>query len=395
MAEELYLICPNEAGRGLQKFHFTFDGPQSVGPGYRVRPGRDGQKAPVVQKIMLSHRDGADGILGREVSIGRTLTRRIGQKEYPTCLSRLIGYNPGVSHIPGASNDQPDDTARPNNMAQLDDRAYAVFTYQRGTLADLSGDLPLSPDLFWRIADGLIIALCYLQSAQVVHRRIRPETVRWDGEHVQLADFTHAAAEWDSHPGALGEAPWDAPEQLSGAATADCRDDVYAAALLLARLATGQEFADYADARKAIGHLDLGQRTLLGPACAERRRDRPTALELRRLRRLPDPLNAVQRGHHARESEARARFTRLRAQQERAQAEAAARAARSARPRPAPPPDPGGFRGPPANASFVRQAAWPRTLIAVNPRDAMVIVAVAAVIVVVVLFVFVVVRGIL
>jgi serine/threonine protein kinase len=314
VAEELYLICPNEAGRGLQKFDFTFDGSAFVGPEYRVRQGRDSQQAPVAQKIAHGHGSGGGAHLEREVSIGRTLARRIGAKQYPACISRLIGYNPGISDMSKMSENQA------NSLP------YAVFTYQRGTLADLAGDLPVDPDLFWRIADGLIIALCYLQSAQVVHRRIRLDTVRWDGEHVQLADFTHAVPEWDAHPGAVGEAPWDAPEQRGGAATADCRDDIYAAALLLAWLATGQEFADDAEAREAIRRLDLGQRTLLDAASVERRRDRPSALELRRRRRIPDPLNAVQRGNLARESEARARFARLRAQQQRAQALARFRA---------------------------------------------------------------------
>jgi len=241
---------------------------------------------------------------------------------------------------------------------QANSLPYAVFTYQRGTLADLVGELPVNPDLFWRIADGLIIALCYLQSAQVVHRRIRLDTVRWDGEHVQLADFTHAVPEWDANPGAVGEAPWDAPEQRGGAATADCRDDIYAAALLLAWLATGQEFADDAEAREAIRRMDLGQRTLLDAASAERRRDRPSALELRRLRRLPDPLNAVQRGNLARESEARARFARLRAQQQRAQARAWARAQTA-------PADPAGSRARRAGRmNTARRTAWPSRIVA-------------------------------
>ena len=325
MADELHLIGPNEAGRGAQKFQFTFDGRQWVETDFRMRVGHDSAGMPVVQKIAGAGRE-ASRRLQQEVAIGRTLLRRIGKSEYPMCLSRLIGYNPGITDTSG--------TQAP----------YAVFTYQQGTLADLSGELPLRPELFGQVADGLIVALCYLQAAQIVHRHIRMETVRWDGEHLQLADFGHAVPEWEQRPGAFGAEPWDSPEQRSGAGTADCRDDVYAAALILARLATGQEFASDVEARQAIGRLDMTQLALLGRACAELRRDRPTAHELRRIRRLPDPLNPVLRGHRGRESEARARFAELRRRQEKARqsrAAAAARARARARP-PGPGPAPGG-----------------------------------------------------
>jgi hypothetical protein len=165
------------------------------------------------------------------------------------------------------------------------------------------------------VTDGLIIALCYLQAAQVVHRHLRLDTVHWDGTSVQLADFGHAAAEWDDSPGAVGEAPWDAPEQRADAASADTRDDSYAAALLLARLITGQAFTDDEEAREAIARMDLTQQHLLRDAAVEYRRDRPTAYELRKRRRLPDPLNPVLRANRGHESEARARFAALRQRQ--------------------------------------------------------------------------------
>ena len=329
MADELHLIGPNEAGRGAQKFQFTFDGRQWVETDFRMRVGHDSAGMPVVQKIAHAGRE-ASGGLQQEVAIGRMLLRRIGKNEYPTCLSRLIGYNPGITDNSG--------TQAP----------YAVFTYQQGTLADLSGELPLRPDLFGQVADGLIVALCYLQAAQIVHRHIRMETVRWDGEHLQLADFGHAVPEWEQRPGAFGAEPWDSPQQRSGAGTADCRDDIYAAALILARLATGQEFASDAEARQAIGRLDMTQLALLGKACAEHRRDRPTAHELRRIRRLPDPLNPVLRGNRGRESEARARFAELRRRQEKARQSRAAAAARlRIRARP---PGPGSAPGGPGSA---------------------------------------------
>lgn len=294
--ENLELYVPNELGRGLQRFEFRFDGDQFADSDFRIRYGRDSQETPVAQKVAHGGQ-GAYELLQREVSTGRVLVQRIGKNEYPVCLSRLIGYNPGTAE----------------NLGPLP--PYAVFTYQRQTLADLAGELPLRPELFKAIADGLIIALCYLQAAQVVHRHIRMETVHWDGTTVQLADFGHAAAEWDHAPGAVGEAPWDAPEQRGGAASADCRDDVYAAALLLARLATGQVFADDEEAREAIARLDLTQQHLLQDAAAEYRRDRPAAYELRKRRKLPDPLNPVLRASRGRESEARARFAALRQRQ--------------------------------------------------------------------------------
>ncbi len=288
MPENLELYVPNELARGLQRFEFRFDDDQFAGPAFRIRFGRDSQGTPVAQKIAHGGQD-AYQLLQREVRTGRILVQRIGENEYPICLSRLIGYNPGIAE----------------NLGPLP--PYAVFTYRRKSLTDLADELPLRPELFWPIADGLIMALCYLQAAQVVHRHIRMETVHWDGTTVQLADFAHAAGEWDVSPGAFGEAPWDSPEQRAGAASADCRDDSYAAALLLARLATGQEFADDEEAREAIARMDLTQQYLLRDATAEYRRDRPTAFELRKRRKLPDPLNPVLRASRGREREARAR----------------------------------------------------------------------------------------
>jgi serine/threonine protein kinase len=294
--ENLELYVPGELGRGLQRFEFRFDGDQFAGPDFRIRYGRDSQDTPVAQKIAHGGQRAYELLL-REVSAGRVLIQRIGENQYPVCLSRLIGYNPSAAE----------------NLGPLP--PYAVFTYRRQTLADLAGELPLRPEVFRAIADGLIIALCYLQAAQVVHRRIRMETVHVDGTTVQLADFDHAVAEWDEAPSAVGEAPWDAPEQRGGAASADCRDDVYAAALLLARLATGQVFADDEEAREAIARMDLTQQHLLRDAAAEYRRDRPAADELRKRRGLPDPLKPELRASRGRESEARARFAALRQRQ--------------------------------------------------------------------------------
>lgn len=287
------------------------------------------QGVRVAQKIALFETR-PDGFLAGEVAIGRTLIRRIGRNEYPFCLSRLIGYNPG---IPEDSN-SAEEPNRPISPIAL---PSAVFTYQPHSLSDIADQLPVEPRRFWEIADGLIIALCYLQASQVVHRHIRLETVRWDGSDgatVQLADFSYAVPEWELDPRPVGEVPWDAPEARGAAVSADCRDDVYAVAMLLALLATGQEFTDDAEASEAIARLDMGQRSLLSKATAARRRDRPTASELRRLRRLPDPLNPVLRGDQARESEARARFTELRRRQEAANRRQAPRDNTRAGPRP-------------------------------------------------------------
>jgi serine/threonine protein kinase len=294
--ENLELYVPNELSSGLQRFEFRFDGDQFAGPDFRIRYGRDSQGTPVAQKIAHGGQSAYE-LLQREVSTGRVLVQHMGQPEYPACLSRLIGYNPGTAE----------------NLGPLP--PYAVFTYQRKTLADLTGELPLRPEAFRAVADGLIIALCYLKAAHVVHRHIRMETVHWDGLTVQLADFSHAAGEWEDTPGAFGEAPWDAPEQRAGAASADCRDDVYAAALLLARLATGQVFADDEEAREAIARMDLTQQHLLQDAAAEYRRDRPAVEELLKRRNLSDPIKPELRASRGRESEARARFAALRQRQ--------------------------------------------------------------------------------
>jgi hypothetical protein len=297
VSDDLELLVPGEWGRGPQKFEFTFGYRQYIGPDYRLRLGRDSQGAPVVQKLAHNGRVAAV-CLEREVSIGRTLIRRIGKSAYPEYLSRLVGYNPGKSEESGFI------------------APYAVFTYQQDSLADLSGELPLRPELFWSIAKGLVTALCYAQAAQVVHRNIRMETVRWDGTTVQLADFGHAVPEWELNPPRFGEAPWDPPEQCAGIGPASCRDDSYAVALLLARLATGQDFTDYAQARETIDRLDITQQRLLRAPSQEHRRNRPTAYEMRKPLGLRDPLNPMQWGRRPGESEARARFAALRLRQE-------------------------------------------------------------------------------
>ena len=297
MSDDLELLVPGEWGRGLQRFEFTFGYRQYIGPDYRLRLGRDSQGAPVVQKLAHNGRAAAS-CLEQEVSIGRTLIRRIGKSAYPDYLSRLVGYNPGKSETSGFV------------------APYAVFTYQQDSLVDLSGELPLRPELFWAIAKGLVTALCYAQAAQVVHRNIRMETIRWDGTTVQLADFGHAVPEWELNPPRFGEAPWDPPEQCAGTGPASCRDDSYAVALLLARLATGQEFTDYAQARETIDRLDITQQRLLRAPSQEHRRNRPTAYEMRKPLGLRDPLNPMQWGRRPAESEARARFAALRQRQE-------------------------------------------------------------------------------
>ncbi len=93
---------------------------------------------------------------------------------------------------------------------------------------------------------GLLRAVRLLNAAGIAHRAIGPDTVRWDGDDVQITDFSHAAPIGAPRTVA-GVPPWQAPEQRPQVPDGGKRgvigpnDDVWAAGRLIFHVLTGEE----------------------------------------------------------------------------------------------------------------------------------------------------------
>ncbi|MCP9943873.1 hypothetical protein LUX12_02170 [Streptomyces somaliensis] len=121
-----------------------------------------------------------------------------------------------------------------------------------------------------------------------MYRAIGPDTVRWDGRHVRLAE-PYAALRAGAPREAYGAAPWASPEQRRGTGAADPRDDLWSVAQLVYFLVAGRPGqgtgppADLADFR---GLAALDRSGAFAPLAA----GRPAPAELMRLLNVPDPL---------------------------------------------------------------------------------------------------------
>lgn len=148
---------------------------------------------------------------------------------------------------------------------------------------------------------SLLRALQLTAAAGVVHGAVTMDSVRWDGDQVQLVDFEHAERvdEPRRAAGSIARSPARSPEQVAGTGEVDVRDDVWAAGLLIRELYLGPLAAS----------LDRGGdperlRTMLDPVFDNpvQRRPHPSDL-LRRLRvdsQLPamvDPNEGLAAGH--------------------------------------------------------------------------------------------------
>jgi serine/threonine protein kinase len=292
LTEQLELILPFRSGGERQTLEVDFDDHQVADEHFRYRYGRTRLGEHVVQRLVHTGGDGEGmRLLQREVSIGRRLYGGLGRRGYPEQLTRLIGHNV--------------DDATP----------YSLFTDQPGSLAELDDRLPLGPEIWRRIARQLLMAMRCLQYVQIVHRRIRPETVRWDGIRLQLADLTHAVPE-NRPREAYGVSPWDPPEQLRGEGSADICDDVYSFGMLMVRLMTGADLPDDASVLRQLEWQDVSDRRFLRGTRDPNARQRPTPDEL--FRRLPpgeDSVNPLLRKNLGAERSARTSFALLRERQ--------------------------------------------------------------------------------
>lgn len=115
-----------------------------------------------------------------------------------------------------------------------------------------SGPLPLARAA--RIALQVLEGLAYIHGRGVVHRDLKPANVLVTASgDVKLADFGQASAAREPSGGGGGTPLYMAPEQARGE-PGDARSDLYAAAAILVRLATGQPYivADPRDWRRAV-----------------------------------------------------------------------------------------------------------------------------------------------
>ncbi|MGP4024036.1 protein kinase domain-containing protein [Actinomadura sp. 3N407] len=196
--------------------------------------------------------------LDGEILAGLRLARLCDGRPYPRTVSRLVGYDA--------------DVAEP----------FALLEPLRGIeVESLAGTLPTEQRRRFQV--GLLRAVRLLNAAGVAHRGIGPGTVRWDGDDVQITDFSQAALIGAPRTVA-GTMPWQAPEQRPetppGWRRGDVgpNDDIWAAGRLIFYVLTGEELDDRA---KLADRPEL--ETLLADVI-ERPERRPDAQTL--LRRL-------------------------------------------------------------------------------------------------------------
>jgi len=236
------------------------------------------------RQLLTGDRDRESGYqrLDNEILAGIRLARIAPSGAYPPEVSRLLGYEPS--------------SAAP----------FALLEPYRGDAIAEVGRRML-PDDQRRFQVSLLAGLCWLAAAGVVHRALGPSAVLWDGQRVQITDFSRATVVGAPRED-IGEPPWAAPEQRRGqvAGLASHRDDVWAAGQLIHFVRTGQLPADPG---QLAGGPDLEALLagVFGPA-----EDRPSArcLLTERLRQaspVPDypDVDPLERG--------RQRFAELRA----------------------------------------------------------------------------------
>lgn len=108
---------------------------------------------------------------------------------------------------------------------------FSLFLPQRGrTLASGNRGLLVGEQLR-AFQNSLFRAVRLVEGAEMVHRGLSPATIRWDGRHVQLEDFTHAVmigqrSLW------TGRAPWSAPEARIAGMPVTPAEDVWSAAMV-------------------------------------------------------------------------------------------------------------------------------------------------------------------
>jgi serine/threonine protein kinase len=170
---------------------------------------------------------------------------------------------------------------------------YIVMEYVQGhTLGHLirtRGALPIAEAVGY--VEQILLALAAAHDQGIVHRDIKPQNIMVTaGDLVKVMDFGIAkdlASESMTRTGMyLGTPKYMAPEQVRGA-RADARSDLYAVAVTLFELLTGQAPFQADDTERMIEQ----QLTVRAPLARQFRADLPAALErvvARGLEKAPD-----------------------------------------------------------------------------------------------------------
>lgn len=215
-------------------------------------------------------------LLENEARMGARLLTRL-RRAYPAELPRLLGYSLDA--------DEP--------FVLLSDHRGEPVTRHFGSLL-IAEQRALQASLFR--------AVRILSACGIVHRRIEPATVRWDGTVVQLTDLSHATLAGDRRL-RLGEPPYASPAQRSGTGVASTSDDLWSAGMVLYRTVTGREIADLPDLAAAPALQPIHDVFSGAP---------PSAREVLTRLRVQDPMQSIPLEQDLGLEEGRAAFDRAR-----------------------------------------------------------------------------------
>jgi hypothetical protein len=214
----------------------------------------------VAGKLKLSQ-SGPYDLLDNEIRIGLHLVRKFRSGPYPAELSRLVGYDVDA------------------------DEPFALFLpYQGEQVRKVAGRLTLDQQREFEI--GIFRALRLLAEATVVHGRLSPDTVHWDesSARVQVIDFSSAVLVGEQQ---TGSSSWNLSARPGDIRPATSADDVWSVGALTYYVVTGRHVDATAGAQgqNLRGHLQ----SLLDGVFADTPTARPSAVQLLRRLRVPDP----------------------------------------------------------------------------------------------------------
>jgi serine/threonine protein kinase len=153
---------------------------------------------------------------------------------------------------------------------------FALFEDYRGAPLTEVGD-SFDPSERTEFHASLLRGLCWLAAAGIAHRALNPETVRWDGERVQITDFSLSTVFGVPRTPVPGEEAWVVRDQreatFKGGPVSE-RDDIWAAGRLIFHVWNGGA-PPQSQADLTHGGLDESLRGVFG-----RPETRPSAGEL-------------------------------------------------------------------------------------------------------------------
>lgn len=245
---------------------FGPDRPMNGRPGFRSRTVFPVDRDPFVQHRLVAATREANGRedLERECGSALRLTRAYGPSPHRPLFTHVRGYDFDVIE-PFVLYERPRGSTLEGAAGRLDHRDRHL------------------------VLEDCVRAVRLLQAVGLVHRGLAPDTVRWDGESVQLGP-AYLAEQVGRPRRPVGSAPWASPEQREGAGVTDPRDDLWSVAQVAHRVFSRRD-AD------ADGSGDLrrpaGLPAAVTDVLAESAARRPTPLALLERLGASDPLRAM------------------------------------------------------------------------------------------------------